>query len=278
LLLIQGAAASHQHWGDRFLSSLSARFDVVAYDHRGVGGSTSVDRYFTMSDLADDAARVLDHVGWASANVFGVSLGGVVAQELALRHPHRVKRMILGGTNAGGATDVSHAKHRSSISAAVIHGDRAATSYNLFRLGVKDPDRLAPEAWLEYRSAELAPMDPRTTVLQMNAHAQHSTIDKLPQLGVSTLVVHGDSDRIIDLEDSIAITQAIPGAQLTVLSAGHLFWLEMPERTAQLIADFCADSARPVKQVLDRDKRACCRASVVRRHADGAQDRSGSRT
>ena len=86
-------------------------------------------------------------------------------------------------------------------------------------------------------------MDPRTTLLQMNAHAQQSTIDRRRQPGVSTLVVHGDSDRIMDLEDSVAITRAIPGAQLTVLSADHLFRLDMPERTAQLIADFCADPA-----------------------------------
>lgn len=241
LLLIQGASAGQQHWGDRFLTALSSRCEVVAYNPRGIGESPPKYGNFTMADFADDAARVMDHVGWERANVLGVSFGGVVAQELALGHPRRVERMILGGTNGGGsATDVAHAVLDGSLMSAVVHGDRAATSQNLFRIGVKDPDTVAPEAWLEYQAAELVPVDPRASVLQMAAYARHSTMGRLPQLRVPTLVLHGDSDRIIDLNDAIALTRAISGAQLTVLSAGHFFWLEIPVRTAQVVADFCA--------------------------------------
>jgi 3-oxoadipate enol-lactonase len=245
LLLIQGASAGQQHWGDRFLTALSSRCEVVAYNPRGIGRSAPEYDNFTMGDFADDAARVLDQVGWERANVLGVSLGGVVAQELALRHPQRVERMILGGTNGGGSTgDVVHSVLDNSLLSAVVHGDRVATSLNLFRLGVKDPDTVAPEAWLEYQAAEMVLMDPRASVLQMAAYARHSTMGRLPQLRVPTLVLHGDSDRIIDLGDAIALTRAIPRAQLTVLSAGHFFWLEIPAQTAQLVADFCTADLR----------------------------------
>jgi len=241
LLLIQGASAGQQHWGGRFLTALSSRCEVVAYDPPGIGDSPSQYDNVTMAGFADDAARVLDHVGWERANVLGVSVGGVVAQELVLRHPERVERMILCGTNGGGsATDASRAVVDGSLVSAVVHGDRTATSQNLFRLGVKDPDTVAPEAWLEYQVAELVPVDPRASVLQMVAYARHSTMGRLLRLRLPTLVLHGDSDRIIDLNDAIALTQAISGAQLAVLSAGHFFWLEIPVRTAQLVADFCA--------------------------------------
>jgi 3-oxoadipate enol-lactonase len=233
LLLVQGIAATYMHWGERLLSLLAESFDVVAYHHRGVGCSTPVHGPFAMADLADDAAALLDELGWIRAHIAGVSMGGLVAQELALRHPDRVESLFLGCTYAGSddsLTDVADA-----ATSAVVHGNALATARNLFRLGVKDPHTVPPVAWEEYRHAALTlPVHPRTTVLQIGAVAAHSTSDRLHRIAVPTRVVHGDADRFVPVEAGAQVAAAIRDARFTVLPAGHFFWLEQPERTAKL--------------------------------------------
>src|SRR4051794_30472147 len=91
VLLIQGMSGNHLSWGEPFLRELERDFDVVAYDHRGVGRSSRVTDPFTIVDLAEDAAALLDTLGWETAHVLGISMGGMVAQELALRHPQRIR-------------------------------------------------------------------------------------------------------------------------------------------------------------------------------------------
>lgn len=241
LLLVQGYSATHRHWGERLLSGLAACFDVVAYDHRGTGGSAPVTAGFTIADLADDAAALLDDLGWDRAAVFGVSLGGLVGLELARHHPDRVGRLILGCPpfRDGPAG-------RAALPGTVVRGDPVATAANLFRMGVKDPDRLPPQAWSEYREAAVGyPVHPRTSVLQADALARHSAAGRLADVRAPTLVLHGDADRLVEVDEGIELAERIPGAQLRLLAAGHFFWLEDPAGTVRLLAGFCAgDDAR----------------------------------
>ncbi|MBY8884738.1 alpha/beta hydrolase [Streptomyces sp. PTM05] len=234
LLLVQGTAATYLHWGRRLLSSLAESFDVVAYNHRGVGDSAPVSGPFTVPELADDAAGLLDALGWRQVHVVGVSMGGLVAQELVLRHPARVESLFLGCTHTGGTGSKSVVPE--ALASAIVEGDPAATLRNVFRLGVKDPVRVRPGAWEEYRGAALAqPVDPWTTTLQISASATHTTADRLRHICVPTHVVHGDGDRVVSIETGRRLAAGIHGSDFTSLAAGHLFWLEQPERVAALI-------------------------------------------
>lgn len=237
LLLVQGTAGTHLHWGERLLSLLAASFDVVAFDHRGVGRSAPAYDSFTLPDLADDAVGLLDEIGWERAHILGVSMGGVVAQELALRHPDRVDSLVLGCTSTGGAGASPIAVSR-MLAPAIIRGDAQATLRNLYCLGVKDPGAARPGAWEEYRNAGLTlPVDARITTLQIGAVARHSTADRLSSIAVPTHVVHGDTDRFVHISAGRQVAAAIRHARFTALSAGHFFWLEQPERTAELISE-----------------------------------------
>src|SRR4051812_2177787 len=102
LLLIMGMSGTHLSWGEPFLQELRQNFEVCVYDHRGVGHSSPTEPGFTIADLADDAAGLLDELGWDSPHVVGISMGGMIAQELALRHPDRIRTLTLGCTYPGG--------------------------------------------------------------------------------------------------------------------------------------------------------------------------------
>src|SRR5215510_10452285 len=102
LLLIMGYRGSGCMWGEELITLLSRSFQVIYFDNRGTGLSDKPDTLYTVPMMADDAAGLLRHLGIRRAHVFGVSMGGMIAQELALRHPQLVQRLILGCTSCGG--------------------------------------------------------------------------------------------------------------------------------------------------------------------------------
>jgi 3-oxoadipate enol-lactonase len=241
LLLIQGMAGHHQLWGEPFLDALAGDFDVVTFNHRGVGDSTDVPGQFTIADLAGDSVRLLDALDWSDANVMGISLGGMVAQQLALLHPERVRTLVLGCTYAGGAGTTTTARGALRMIQAMNTGDidvaiRTAYEVNLSPTFRQDGSQFEP-----FKTASLSVRVPVPTVLrQAQAAYVHDTSARLPDLAVPTLVAHGTVDNMIDAANGSYVAELIPKARLEILDGlGHLFWWEQPDAVAGLVRTHC---------------------------------------
>ena len=238
LLLIMGMGGHHRMWGEDFLSRLDPHFDIVAFDHRGIGTSDRADDPFTIADLADDSARILDEVGWPSAHIFGISLGGMVAQELALRHPSRVRTLALGCTYPGKGGDLTAPGPVRAIEAGLA-GDRELAIRTSFEVNVSRAYAAASANYDVFREAALSTRVPvPVIIMQSQAAVEHDALERLSGITVTTLVIHGTVDEMILPMNAELIAKAVPGARLELFEGvGHLFWWEEPGRTAGLLRE-----------------------------------------
>src|SRR3954454_13144175 len=238
LLLIQGMSGNHLAWGEPFLADLERDFDVVAYDHRGVGRSSAVTDPFTITELADDAAALIAALGWESAHVVGISMGGMVAQELALRHPDRIRTLTLGCTYCGGeGSALASSQVSSKLAEAMMSGDpdRAiATAYEVNVSPGYGADQSAYATFYEMATALPTPVP--VIMLQAQAIQTHDTLDRLGDITAPTLVIHGTEDEMLPHSNAVLTAARIPHARLETLEGvGHMFWWEQPQRSADAI-------------------------------------------
>jgi len=238
LLLIMGMSGSALHWGEPFLEALRRDFEVIVYDHRGVGASSRLDGPLTIPQLADDAAGLLDALAIDAAHVLGISMGGMVAQELALARPQRVRTLTLGCTYCGGpGSSLSSPEVAARILAAMSSGDRERAIRTSWEINVSaafaaDDAAYASFLAIAHRRAVAVPV----ILAQMRAIAAHDTSARLPQLQLPTLVVHGTEDQLLPVENGRLLTSLIPAARLEILDGvGHLFFWERPQRSAELV-------------------------------------------
>jgi pimeloyl-ACP methyl ester carboxylesterase len=238
LLLVMGMSFSARAWGP-MPARLAREFRVVYFDNRGAGESTAPLRPFGMGDLADDAAAVLEAAGVDPAFVFGISMGGMVALELALRHPARVRAMALGATFAGwgGSLKASLPVMGSLIAGGVLSrfGAHALIGRALVSAELGEEDLARFGTWIESAGR----VSPRILAQQVTAVTRWNVASRLGEIRVPTLVLTGDADRLVPVENSRRLVAAIPGARLALLpGAGHCFPLERFEETADTLTAF----------------------------------------
>jgi pimeloyl-ACP methyl ester carboxylesterase len=240
LLLIQGMSGHTLHWGEAFLSALEPHFDVIANDHRNPGLSPRVEGSYTLGDLAEDAVEKLEQLGIESAHVMGISMGGMVAQEVALAAPSRVRSLTLGCTYAGGAgSRLTEDSVRQRMVAAAMAGDRELMLRTGWEINVSTDFAAAPGNFETFREmATQVPVALPVLFEQLGAVMGHDTSARLASLTVPTLVIHGDADQVLGVENGRHIAGLVPGARLEILEgAGHMFWWEMPDRSAALVRE-----------------------------------------
>ncbi len=238
LLLIMGMSGTSLHWGEPFLELLRADFDVIAYDHRGVGASTPLDGPITTREMADDAAGLLAALGLDDAHVMGISMGGMIAQELALNHPQRIRTLTLGCTYCGGeGSALASEQDLSGLVEAMGSGDRERSLRAGWEINVSAAYAADEEAYAKFRDIAIRRAVALPVIMQqMQACAAHDTNERLPQIAAPTLVIHGTEDRLLPVQNGKLIASRIPGAQLEIFDGvGHLFFWERPERSGEFV-------------------------------------------
>jgi 3-oxoadipate enol-lactonase len=246
LLLIQGMSGHSAHWGDAFLGAIEQDFDAIAIDHRSTGGSPRVDGPFTLADLAEDAIGALDDLGVETAHVMGISMGGMVAQELVLAHPDRVRTLVLGCTYAGGeGQQLTSPEIAQILTEGMQSGDREQAMRAAWSVNVSEPFAADEANWDRfYAVGRENPVAVEVIMRQMHAIVQHDTNARLAQIEAPTLVIHGTADRMLPASNGEAIAKAIPNARYEPLEGvGHMFWVEEPQRSAELVREHCLTAA-----------------------------------
>ena len=215
-----GLSGNLDWWDPLMAQGLSRNFKTIKFDNRGVGRTEVSDREFTIKLFADDTAGLMDALGISKAHVLGISMGGMIAQELALNYPERVEKLVLCSTGCGGERAVPASEE--TINALMSAG--SASSAEERARGVvplcftkefveKNPDRI--DSFLQ--RILRAPTSPEASLRQIGAIMSFSTFDRLPGIKAPTLVLHGKRDILIPPENGSILAKAIPGARLVLL-------------------------------------------------------------
>ncbi len=226
LLLLNGSGGTVAA-ATPMIQKLAQHFQVLIHDQRGLGRTTVPRDTPSMADYAVDAAALLDHVGWPSTMVFGISFGGMVAQELAVTWPQRVQRLALLCTSPGGAGGSSYPLH--------TLGAMSPDEQERLRLHITD-NRYTPEFLAAHpfdqrlvelaaagRSATKTDEQRRGEMMQLLARSDHDVWDRLSNINCPTLVAFGEFDALAPRANSEAIASRITDSELRGYQGGHAF-------------------------------------------------------
>ncbi|MCW3017667.1 MAG: alpha/beta hydrolase [Solirubrobacterales bacterium] len=251
VLLIAGQGMTADGWWAT-TPVLARSFRVIAFDNRDTGRSSRLPWPYTVAHMADDAVAVLDAAGEQRAHVYGISLGSLVAQEVALRHPDRVEALVLGASSAGGYA--AYKPQPTSLAQTFV-----------VRAGTMGPEE-AEWAAVPYTYAEKtrrlhgqriatdiahkvsSPPEPLAYMHQAAAVAAHDAYLRLTQLAAPTLVVHGEQDVFIPPANALVLAEKVPGAQLRLWpDAGHMYIIDEPRADQEIARFLLHHSSRPAR-------------------------------
>jgi pimeloyl-ACP methyl ester carboxylesterase len=244
LVMIMGFAGSRAGWIFQ-RRAFQKYFQVITFDNRGVGSSDKPCGPYSIRMMAEDTIGLMDHLGIEKAHILGVSMGGYIAQELAINYPERVRKLVLGSTNAGqdevgghsseyyrglGLTEGCPADEWRKIAVGKVLRTEFPLAFNgrLYKIGV------APFVNIYARL-----MATRGVAAQFQAIVGHDTLERLTMIQAPTLVITGTGDRIIKPASSDVLAKMIPNARLVKIEGGpHSVFMGMRKRFNKEVLDF----------------------------------------
>jgi 3-oxoadipate enol-lactonase len=241
VLLIAGQGMTIDGWWAT-IPVLAESFRVIAFDNRDTGLSSRLHWPYSAAQMAEDAIAVLDAAGARTAHVYGISLGSLVAQEVALRYPERVEALVLGASSAGGFAaykpSPSSLVQTFMVRAGAMGPEEAEWAAVPYTYGERTrrmhPDRIAED--IAHKTS--SPPEPLAYLHQAAAVATHDAYERLNQIGAPTLVMHGERDIFVPPANALVLAERIPTARLRLWpEAGHMYPIDEPGATRE-IADF----------------------------------------
>ncbi len=247
VILIMGLGGRATDWGASLPAALAERYRVVRMDNRGAGASPPASGGYSLSDLARDVTAVLDAVGAARAHVIGISMGGMIAQLVAIEHAARVDRLVLMSTHYGGHTvEPPHPDAMRLFDPAEFlsrgRDPEAMMRFTLSVIAAPGFEQRAPEMYrMMLDNARGQPTPANTFMAQVQAILTSDRSERVREIRRPTLVLHGALDKLIPPSNAKALAQRIPGARLALLEGvGHMPMLEAPAETVSAIMPFLA--------------------------------------
>lgn len=245
VLLVMGLGMNATGWWRTAPVLSAAGLRVLTFDNRGVGRSDRPAGPYTTAMMADDAVAVLDATAVQRAHVYGISLGGMIAQEIALRHSDRIARLVLGATTPGGdgalpadGETLEFFQRRGQMPAEEAVWASVPYNYST-RTRAEHGDRIAQDIRRRLRY----PIEPEPYAAQLAAAIGHDAYDRLAQIRASTFVVHGQEDVMVPPANGRLLADLIPEARLLELrGAAHLYPTDEPDADHE-IAAFLTESA-----------------------------------
>jgi 3-oxoadipate enol-lactonase len=241
LVLIYGYGGSRHQWREEFLQHLANDFRVITFDNRGTGGSTKPEEPWSMADFAADTVGLFEHLGLETTFLLGLSMGGMIAQETALRAPRRIEKLILSDTHCGAKTAVASPPWVAEAFA--IDPELSAEQQARKSRPIVYSQRFMEEdeALLDDEFERLFPH--RSPLATFARHAEAvkgwDAFERLPKILQPTLVIHGGEDVLVLPENGRVLAERIPNAELAIVEgSGHIPQTEQPEYTAGIVRGF----------------------------------------
>jgi len=238
LLIIMGLKFSLLDWGENLPQKLAEKYQVILFDNRDSGRSSRAGNSYSIADMANDASGLLDELGITKAHVFGISMGGMIAQHFALNYPNKLDKLILGCTMAGGDCSKPGSVGKLLLSSNQSQQDEDENLWQmLFTQEFIDNNRQDLKKFTQ--KTKQYHSEPAAVERQWSAIFTHDTCNLLQNITAPTLIVTGDRDLAIPPENSKSLAKAIPGAKLEeIKNAAHAFCYSHPDETANFVLDF----------------------------------------
>jgi pimeloyl-ACP methyl ester carboxylesterase len=246
LLLVMGLGGQASSWGEPVLEGLQRKFTTIRFSNRGTGATDKPGTGFTVPQMSEDASGLMRAIGVERAHVFGISMGGMIAQELALKHPEQVQGLVLGCTNCGPAHSVAVAAQTIAKFGQIMQLPIEQRIQQYWKITVT-PEFIEERADFLQRIVEVGMKTPtpvETFGMQFSAVQSFDTYERLPQLKSPTLILHGDRDILVPVENAAILQERIPGSRVRVIEGtGHCFFWERPDEVVEEVVGFLSGVA-----------------------------------